>query len=128
MDFSKAFNKVSFERLCKKLESHGTGDKILSWIKNWLSNRRQRVCIDGEFSEWVRVTSGVTQWSVLGPLLFIVYINDLDSNIISKFDKFADDSNLGKSISTQQEQHMPEKNLENLQTWSNDWQMRFNAD
>ena len=82
----------------KKLESHGIRGATLSWIENWLSDRRQKVCIDGEYSEWARVTSGVPQGSVLGPILFIIFINDLDSNIISKLDKFADDSKLGRSI------------------------------
>src|SRR6267154_3383936 len=115
LDFSKAFDKVPYKRLFKKLESHGVCDIVLNWIKNWLSNRRQRVCIDGEFSEWAEVTSGVPQGSVLGPILFIIYINDLDNNINSKLDKFADDSKLGKSLSNQNDVECLRKDLSNME-------------
>ena len=98
LDFLKAFDKVPYERLFKKLVSHGIGGSIFNWVRNWLSKRRQRVCIDGEYSEWAEVTSGGPHGSVLRPVLFIIYINDLDKNIISKIDKFADDSKLGKSV------------------------------
>ena len=103
LNLSQAFDKVPFERLFKKLESHGIGGTIWSWVKDWLSNRRQRVCIDGVFSEWGEVTSGVPQGLILGPLLFVIYIHDLDTGVIFKLDKFADDSKLGKSISSQED-------------------------
>ena len=128
LDFSKAFDKVPYKRLFTKLESHGISGNILNWIKIWLSDRRQRVCIDGEYSEWVEVTSGVPQGSVLGPILFIVYINDLDCNVISKLDKFADDSKLGKSLRSQDDVECLRKDLANMEKWSNDWQMKFNTD
>jgi hypothetical protein len=128
LDFSKAFDKVPYNRLFNKLRSHGIGGDILNWIVNWLSNRRQRVCIEGDYSDWADVTSGVPQGSVLGPILFIIYINDLDSNLISKVDKFADDSKLGKSLSSQDDVECLRKDLTNLEKWSNDWQMKFNAD
>jgi ribonuclease P/MRP protein subunit RPP40 len=128
LDFSKAFDKVPYERLFKKLESHGIRGATLRWIKNWLSDRRQRVCIDGEYSEWAKVTSGVSQGSVLGPILFIIFINDLDSNIISKLDKFADDSKLGKSICSHDDVECLRKDLTNMENWCNDWQMKFNTE
>jgi hypothetical protein len=110
------------------LESHGISGIVLNWVRNWLSNRQQRVCVEGEYSEWVAVTSGVPQGSVLGPILFIIYINDLDSNIISKLDKFADDSKLGKSLTSQDDVQVLRNDLTNLEKWSSDWQMKFNTD
>ena len=128
MDFSKAFDKVPYERLFNKLKSHGISGNVPNWIKKWLSNRRQRVCIEGEFSEWAEVTSGVPQGSVLGPILFIIYIDDLDSNVISKLDKFADDSKLGKSLSSQDDVECLRKDLISMEKWSSEWQMQFNTD
>ena len=82
----------------KKLTSHGIGGQILEWIKQWLKNRRQRVSVNKTFSEWDEVTSGVPQGSVLGPVLFLVYINDIDIGLITKLSKFADDSKLCKNV------------------------------
>ena len=101
LDFSKAFDKVPHGRLIKKLEAHGMGGKCLSWISAWLSNRRQRVHLTGVYSDWTEVLSGVPQGSVLGPVLFLVYINDIDNTLISKLGKFADDSKLLKGIRSQ---------------------------
>ena len=81
LDFAKAFDKVPFKRLILKLESHGITGKVAQWIGKWLNNRKQRVGIKGTLSDLIPVLSGVLQGSVLGPLLFLIYINDLDCNI-----------------------------------------------
>jgi len=78
----------------RKLESHGITGKLLTWILDWLSGRKQRVCINGVMSDWQFVLSGVPQGSVLGPILFLVYINDLDCGIINWIMKFADDTKI----------------------------------
>ena len=92
LDFQKAFDKVPHQRLILKLKSHGMGNSIINWIEQWLTDRRQRVVIDGEFSSWKSVLSGVPQGSVLGPILFLVYINDLEEGVTGKILKFADDT------------------------------------
>ena len=73
LDFQKAFDKVPHQRLILKLKSHGMGNSIINWIEQWLTDRRQRVVVDGKVFSWKSVFSGVPQGSVLGPILFLVY-------------------------------------------------------
>ena len=94
LDFQKAFDKVPNQRLLMKLKSHGMGNSIINWIEQWLTDRRQRVVVDGEVSSWKSVLSGVSQGSVLGPILFLVYISALEEGVIGKVLKFADDTKL----------------------------------
>jgi hypothetical protein len=128
LDFSKAFDTVPHERLIKKIESHGIGGAILSWIRAWLYQRKQRVSINGIKSEWENVVSGVPQGSVLGPLLFIIYINDLDSGLSSNICKFADDTKIGREINSEEDSLSLQVDLDRVLKWSKDWQMQFNAD
>ena len=94
LDMSKAFDKVWHEGLLFKLKQNGVDGKLLEFFSNYLSNRRQRVVLNGKESGWAPIQSGVPQGSVLGPLLFLVYINDLERGILSKIKFFADDTSL----------------------------------
>ena len=125
-DFSKAFDKVPHQRLIQKIKAHGIEGKILSWIKAWLRDRKQRVVINGNKSDWGEVTSGVPQGSVLGPLLFLIYINDLDDGIRSDISKFADDTKIGRNISTGEDAAILQEDLDRLFEWAEKWQMEFN--
>ena len=128
LDFKKAFDTVPHKRLLIKLKAHGIGDQLCSWVDNWLTNRKQRVVINGEASDWLQVTSGVPQGSVLGPLLFLIYINDLDLGVSSKISKFADDTKLGGKALTNGDCEIIQKDLDNLSIWSDKWLLKFNKD
>ena len=128
LDFAKAFDKVPYCRLFSKIEAHGIGGSVLAWVQAWLRDRRQRVGVDREYSDWIPVTSGVPQGSVLGPILFLIYINDLDSNLLSKIGKFADDTKMCKGITGIEDVKTLQEDLDKLSLWSSDWQMEFNTD
>ena len=94
LDFQKAFDKVPHQRLILKLKSHGMGNSIINWIEQWVTDRRQRVVVDGEVSSCKSVLSGVPQGSVLGPILFLVYIDDLEEGVTGNILKFVNDTKL----------------------------------
>ena len=126
LDFQKAFDKVPHQRLLLKLKAHGIGDSITDWIEQWLTDRRQRVVVDGEVSNWKSVLSGVPQGSVLGPILFLIYINDLGDSITSNVLKFADDTKLFRKVNTNVDKQHLQNDLDRLVKWSEKWQMLFN--
>ena len=130
LDFAKAFNKVPIKRLLLKLKAHGIGGNILQWITQWLTDRRQRTVINGKHSSWAPVLSGVPQGSVLGPLLFIIFINDIDYAVplISTIKKFADDTKAAQKIQDQHDQTIMQQHLNNLFSWSQEWGMLFNLE
>ena len=128
LDFSKAFDRVPHERLIRKVEAHGIKGDILKWIRAWLQDRKQRVSINGTKSHWSNVTSGVPQGSVLGPLLFIIYINDIDIGIDSNISKFADDTKIGRVIKSDEDSAKLQEDLNKFFEWSEKWQMKFNVD
>ena len=94
LGLAKAFDKVSHEKLLLKLEAYGINSILVKWVKGFLSNRRQRVVIEDNSSKWVDVTSSVPQESVLEPLLFTIFINDLPENIKNQCKLYADDCKL----------------------------------
>ena len=98
LDFQKAFDKVPYQRLIRKLKSHGMGNSLINWIEQSLTDRRQMVVVDGEFSSWKSVFSGAPQGSVLGPILCLVYINDFEEGVTCKILKFADDTKLFRKV------------------------------
>ncbi|MEW8546320.1 MAG: reverse transcriptase family protein, partial [Candidatus Thiodiazotropha sp.] len=126
LDFSKAFDKVNHSKLLWKLHSYGIRGQVLSWIKAFLGNRSQRVVIDGEESDSIPVTSGVPQGSVLGPILFLIYINDLPDEVCSQVRLFADDTALYLTIESEQDSSTLQNDLDRLSAWETKWDMEFN--
>ena len=127
MDFSKAFDTVPHNRLLCKLQNYGIRGNTLNWITNFLKSRKQRVVVSGDFSDWVDVISGVPQGTVLGPLLFLVYINDLPDNISSEVRLFADDCVIYRQIKNNLDQVQLQNDLNTLSEWQSKWQMHFNT-
>jgi len=129
LDFAKAFDKVPRERLLEKLRAHGVRGRALNWIRSWLTGRKQRVVLNGKYSSWAEVLSGVPQGSVLGPILFLIFINDLDNAalLVDILRKFADDTKLGQTVSTPEERAALQQTLDNLCEWADNWGMEFNV-
>ena len=125
LDFAKAFDKVPHKRLIIKLESHGITGKVSQWVREWLKERMQRVCINGVTSSWLEVMSGVPQGSVLGPILFLIYINDLDNGIKNWILKFADDTKIFSAVNNDSDRRLLQKDLDNLDMMAEEWQMMF---
>ena len=128
LDFAKAFDTVPHCRLLGKLASYGIKGKILNWIKSFLSGRTQIVKVNGENSTPVSVKSGIPQGSVLGPILFVIYINDLPEVISSQIYLYADDTKLLREITSIEDSLKLQSDLTLLKDWSENWLLRFNPD
>jgi Reverse transcriptase (RNA-dependent DNA polymerase)/Endonuclease-reverse transcriptase len=129
LDFAKAFDTVPHERLKKKLKAHGIRGTLLNWIAAWLDGRKQRVVLNGRESSWAEVLSGVPQGSVLGPLLFLIFINDLDAavSIADWLLKFADDTKAARVANSDEDRLGLQRALDGLVNWTETWGMRFNV-
>ena len=129
LDFTKAFDKVSHCLLLQKLEKSGFGGNLMSWFRSYLSGGKQRVVLEGQQSDWLNVSSGVPQGSILGPLLFTLYINDLPDQIVSptQMGLYADDSKMFRVIKSEADVEHFRSDLANVQEWSRRWQMNFNT-
>ena len=130
LDFSKAFDKVDHNGLILKMKMYGISNQLINWTKSFLSNRTQKVVVEGKESENEQVISGVPQGTVLGPLLFLLYINDIDKNLSegSNIRLFADDSFLYRQIKSESDTKQLQKDLETLQEWEDKWKMEFHPD
>ena len=129
LDFSKAFDVFPTCRLLSKLRAHRIEGNVLKWMDGWLTGRQQRVVLNGEKSDWADVTSGVPQGSVLGPIAFVIFINDLDqgADLIKSVLKFADDTKLAHTVLNEKDRDDLQTTLNNLCDWSDKWCMRFNT-
>ena len=129
LDFSKAFDKVPHKRLLAKMEQLGIRGNLLKWTESWLTNRKQRTVLNGTCSTWTKVISGVPQGSVLGPLLFVIFINDIDNftRNITIMLKFADDTKLGNVASGPEDFDNLQQTINDLLVWADTWCMKFNT-
>ena len=125
-DFKKAFDMVPHKRLMAKLKSYGVKGKLLNWIEEFLTGRQQCVIVNGERSSPGYVTSGIPQGTVLGPLLFVVYINDILENISSEGFLFADDTKIFRTITSRNNLLNLQSDIDALKEWSEEWGMEFN--
>ena len=117
LDLSKVFDSVPHKRLLLKLRHYGVGGSLLSWLRCFLTTRRQCVILNGSFSLWLPVISGVPQGSILGPLLFSVYLNDLANFVHCKFKLFADDITLYHRIVSHKDCSCLQDNLNAFLRW-----------
>jgi hypothetical protein len=128
MDFQKAFDKVPHNRLLEKIKSYGIVGPTLNWIKDFLKNRTQKVMVNGAGSEWENVTSGIPQGSVLGPILFVIYINDLPDTVESDSYLFADDTKIFRIIKGEDDKEILQDDLAKLEEWSDKWLLKFHPE
>ena len=130
LDISKAFDKTWHDGLIYKLKQMGIDGDLVKLLGDYLSNRFQRVVLNGQESGWKKINAGVPQGSVLGPLLFLVYINDLTDNISSNIKLFADDSSLFTRVRNNANATFERltNDLATITNWASQWKMKFNPD
>ena len=117
LDFSKAFDVVPHRRLQQKLDYYGIRNKAVKWIESFLTNRHQRTVVNGKSSDWMPVLSGIPQGTVLGPHLFILFINDITDLVKATSRLFADDCTVYQTITDQMDEESLQKDLNSLVDW-----------
>lgn len=127
-DLEKAFDKVCHKLLIHKLKSYNLNSQVVEWITSFLSNRKQRIRLNNSFSDWKQVISGIPQGSILGPLLFIIYVNDIQETCIlgSELYLYADDSKLFRYISGENDSLVLQSDLNSLSDWFEKWLLKLN--
>jgi hypothetical protein len=128
MDFRKAFDSVPHRRLMAKVAAHGIRGKIFNWLADFLARRTQRVIVNGAESNEAPVVSGIPQGSCVGPILFVLYINDLPRHAQSQVRIFADDTKLFNKSDDAEARTALQEDLEKFQKWSSDWQLNFHPE
>ena len=126
LDFCKAFDKVPHQRLLTKLKYYGIQGNLLNWITKWMTKRQQRVILDNKVSDFLPVKSGIPQGTILGPLMFLLYINNIDQNISSTIRLFADDCIMYRIVNTSEEACNLQHDLNKIMNWCKTWQMQLN--
>ena len=129
LDFSKAFDSVDHKLLIWKLKQFGIGGELIKWLQDYLTNRVQQVVINGQVSSKLPVLSGVPQGSILGPTLFLMYINDLAQGLMkgNSLAMFADDAKIFRQINSVYDCSILQLELNRVTKWSHDWRMNFNV-
>ena len=128
LDYKKAFDTVPHRRLLEKLKNYGFRGKLGKWTESFLLDRLMRVAVQGECSSWVKVRSGVPQGSGLGPLLFLLFVNDLPDRIKNSIKMFADDTKVWTAIKEAADSEGLQQDLDKLREWTNEWQLQLNLE
>ena len=126
MDLAKAFDRVPHKRLQQKIMDAGIQGTVAKWIQHFLNDRRQKVVLRNGSSGWRNVISGVPQGSILGPILFLIYVNDMPDRLVSTAKMFADDTKVYRQIEEVNDCEILQRDLDELQNWSKQWLLTFN--
>jgi hypothetical protein len=126
MDISEAFDLVPHDRLLTKLAASGVISRVAVWVRKFLVGRTQRIIVGGQLSKEAKVKSGVPQWSVLGPLLFLVSVNDILRNIGSSIRLFADGCIIYRKITNKNNTENLQKDMDTLGEWAVEIGMKIN--